>query len=77
MSSVKNVGRKKLRVAEVARDLGVHRNAITLLYEETAKRIDINLVDKLCDYFSCTITDLLEYKKIDKLSLVNEKKKTK
>jgi putative transcriptional regulator len=55
------MGEKKLRVADVARDLGVHRNTITLLYDETATRIDLDTMNKLCTYLGCNVEDLLEY----------------
>lgn len=55
------MGEKKLRVADVARAIGVHRNAITLLYEETATRIDLETVDRLCVYLECSIGDLFEH----------------
>jgi putative transcriptional regulator len=55
------MGEKKLRVADVSRAIGVHRNAITLLYEETATRIDLETIDKLCDYLECKISDIFEH----------------
>ena len=55
------MGEKKLRVADVARAVGVHRNAITLLYEETATRVDIDTLNKLCAFLDCEIQDLFEY----------------
>ena len=55
------MGEKKLRVADVARAVGVHRNAITLLYEETATRVDMDTIDKLCAFLDCGVQDLLEY----------------
>ena len=58
----KLMGERKLKIADVARDLGVHRNTITLLYYEKAKRIDFDVLEKLCVYFNCTINDLIEYK---------------
>jgi len=56
------MGERKLKIADVARDIGVHRNTITLLYYEKAKRIDLDVIDKLCKYFNCSVGDLLEYK---------------
>ncbi|MDZ7901777.1 MAG: helix-turn-helix transcriptional regulator [Rheinheimera sp.] len=35
---------------------------ITLLYKETAQRIDFETIDKLCELFGCRIEDLLEKK---------------
>ncbi len=55
------MGEKKLRVADVARAIGVHRNAITLLYEESATRVDIETINKLCAYLNCSVDDLFEY----------------
>lgn len=55
------MGEKKLRVADVARAIGVHRNAITLLYEETATRVDLETIDKLCEFLECEIKDLFEF----------------
>jgi len=56
------MGERKLRIADVARAIGVNRSTITLLYYEKAKRIDFEVLDKLCWYFGCPISDLLEYK---------------
>jgi putative transcriptional regulator len=56
------MGERKLRIADVARAIGVNRSTITLLYYEKAKRIDFEVLDKLCRYFGCPISDLLEYK---------------
>ena len=55
------MGEKKVRVADVAKALGVHRGTITLLYEETAVRIDLEVMNKLCAYFECRVEDLFEY----------------
>lgn len=58
----KLMGERKLKIADVARDLGVHRNTITLLYYERARRIDFDVLEKLCVYFNCSVNDLIEYK---------------
>ena len=56
------MGERKLKIADVARNIGVHRNTITLLYYEKAQRIDFEVLDKLCKYFECAVSDLLEYR---------------
>lgn len=56
------MGEKKLKIADVAREVGVHRNTITLLYYEKAQRIDFEVLDKLCKYLGCSVPDILEYK---------------
>ncbi len=56
------MGERKVKIADVAKEIGVHRNTITLLYYEKAKRIDFEILDKLCKYFDCSVSDLLEFK---------------
>jgi putative transcriptional regulator len=55
------MGEKKLRVADIARSIGVHRNAITLLYEETATRVELDTINKLCTFLNCNVQDIFEY----------------
>lgn len=54
------MGERKMNIAELARELGVHRNTITLLYDESAQRIDLEVLEKLCRFFGCQVGDLLE-----------------
>ena len=54
------MGEKKLKIVDVARETGLNRNTVTLLYKETAQRIDLEAIDKLCDLFDCEVSDLLE-----------------
>ncbi|MDZ4207558.1 helix-turn-helix transcriptional regulator [Rhodoferax sp.] len=55
------MGERKLKISDVARDTGLHRNTITLLYQETANRIELDAVDALCKYFQIPISELFEY----------------
>jgi putative transcriptional regulator len=55
------MGEHKLKVIDVARETGLHRNTITLLYKETAARVDMEAMDKLCKLFHCQVGDLFEY----------------
>lgn len=55
------MGEHKMKVVDVARATGVHRNMVTLLYKETATRIDLDDIEKLCRIFNCQVNDLLEY----------------
>jgi len=54
------MGEKRLKIAVVARDTGINRGTITRLYNETAVRIDLDVLDKLCKYLDCTPGDLFE-----------------
>ena len=56
------MGERKLKIADVARDTGVNRGTITRLYQETASRIDLEVIDALCRYFGCSIGELFEFR---------------
>lgn len=54
------MGEHKMKVIDVARETGLHRNTITLLYKETATRVDLEAIEKLCELFNCKVGDLFE-----------------
>ncbi|MCX7857815.1 MAG: helix-turn-helix transcriptional regulator [Deltaproteobacteria bacterium] len=56
------MGERRIKISDLSRELGVHRNSIALLYHEKAKRVELDLLDKLCKYFGCKVGDILEYK---------------
>lgn len=55
------MGSKRLKVIDVAREIGVNRNAIDLLYKDEAKRVDVEVLDKLCKFFKCTPNEILVF----------------
>ena len=55
------MGRKKLRISDVVRETGLNRSTITALYKETATRVDLPTIDRLCSLFHCTVGELFEY----------------
>jgi len=57
------MGEKKLKIADVSRDTGINRGTITRLYQETAVRVDFEVLEKLSVYLDCEIEDLLEVEK--------------
>lgn len=58
------MGEKKLKIADVSRDTGINRGTITRLYQETAVRVDFEVLEKLCVYLDCEIEELLEVEKV-------------
>ncbi len=54
------MGERKMKISDVLRDTGLSRNTVTLMYKETAQRIDIETLDKLCHLFQCDVSDMLE-----------------
>jgi len=55
------MGERKLKIMDVARATGLHRNSVTLLYKETAGRVDLDAIEQLCKLFECQVGDLFEY----------------
>ena len=57
----KIMGERRLKISDLANETGLNRGTLTRLYHETAERIELDVIDTLCTYFSCSITDLLEH----------------
>ncbi|MBA4261780.1 MAG: XRE family transcriptional regulator [Comamonadaceae bacterium] len=55
------MGERKLKISDVARDTGLHRNTVSLLYQETATRVDLDAIDALCRYFNVPVGELFEH----------------
>lgn len=56
------LGERKLKISDVARDTGINRGTLTRLYHETAERVELDVLDTLCDYLKVDLPDLLERK---------------
>lgn len=56
------MGEKRSNIQDIHEKTGLSRNTITNLYHEKATRIDFSTIEKLCDFFNCTVGDLLEKK---------------
>jgi putative transcriptional regulator len=54
------LGERKLKISDVARDTGINRGTLTRLYYETAERVELEVLDKLCDYFGIDLSQLIE-----------------
>ena len=57
----KLMGEKRLKISDVSKDLDINRGVITRLYNETAIRVDLEVISKLCEYLDCEISDLFSY----------------
>ena len=55
------MGEHKMRISDVIRETGLSRNTLTLMYKETAQKVDLDALDKLCDLFGCEVHELLEH----------------
>ena len=54
------LGERKRKVAEVARDTGINRNTLHRLYNETATRVDLEVIEQICRYLQIEVGDLFE-----------------
>ena len=63
------LGEKRITQAELARQTGIRPSTISDIYNEMTERLNINHLDKICEYLDCSITDLIEY-------VPNKQKKT-
>ncbi|MEM5506731.1 helix-turn-helix transcriptional regulator [Shewanella frigidimarina] len=54
------LGEKRLKVSDVARDTDINRGTITRLYNETATRVELDVIETLCHYLNIEIDELLE-----------------
>ena len=57
------LGERKLKISDVARDTGINRGTLTRLYQETAERVEMDALDKLCVYLDIRLEELLEHVK--------------
>jgi putative transcriptional regulator len=55
------MGRAKIRIIDVARETGLNRSTVAGLYKETAARVDLDTIDKLCRLFNCPVGELFEF----------------
>lgn len=40
---------------------GIRPNTVSALYDESVKRLDVDMLNNLCKAFNCPISDILEY----------------
>jgi putative transcriptional regulator len=50
-----------MKISDVARETSLNRSTITALYNESAARVEIEAIEKLCGLFNCKVGDLFEY----------------
>ncbi|KZN95397.1 Cro/Cl family transcriptional regulator [Aeribacillus pallidus] len=52
---------KRLKISDVARMTGLHRNGIAKIYNEGTDGIKFDTLNKLCKTLDCKVEDLIEY----------------
>jgi len=54
------MGERKMRIADVVRETGLSHNTSTRLYNDTARKVDLEALDRLGCLFNCEPGQLLE-----------------
>lgn len=54
------MGERRLKIADVARDTGISRSALTRIYYEQVERLDLDTLETLCRYLQVEIADFIE-----------------
>jgi putative transcriptional regulator len=57
------MGKQRLKISDVMTKTRLARNTVADLYNGTAKRVDLETLDKLCTALDCSLEDILEHKK--------------
>lgn len=60
------LGKHKMTRKQLSELTNIRAGTVGLMYDETIKRLDIEWLDKLCEVFNCTISDLIEYVPVKK-----------
>lgn len=55
------MGKKRLKMTDLARMTGLNKNTILNLYHERSKRIEFKVIDKICQSLKCQPGDLFKY----------------
>ena len=63
------LGELRWSQAKLAKITGIRPATIGLLYNETAVRIQLDQLDKICNALGCDLSDLLEYTPDKRLTL--------
>jgi putative transcriptional regulator len=54
------MGERKLKISDVSRETGINRGTITRMYQETAVRVEFEVLETLCRFLDVEIGELLE-----------------
>lgn len=55
------LGKHKMNRRQLAEAANIRPNTVGALYDETIKRLDKDMLNRLCKVFDCQISDILEY----------------
>lgn len=59
------LAQRGIKVADVDRQLDISRSTLYRLYNNDVIKIDIDAIDKLCQFLNCTPGDIILYEEDD------------
>lgn len=65
------MAQRLLKISTLAKATGISRVTLTHLYYRRSKQIDLETLDKLCDYLHCSVGDIIEFQKGNKKEAVD------
>jgi putative transcriptional regulator len=57
------MGERRLKMSDVSRDTGINPGTIRRIFNETATRVELNVVETLCEYLKIEVGALYELPK--------------
>lgn len=54
------MGERRCTIEQLHKETGIARGTISSLYHDKTQRYDSDVVERLCNFFNCEISDLLE-----------------
>jgi putative transcriptional regulator len=63
---------RKMRVADLIRGTGINKTTLHKLYNGELTRIDLDTIDRICDYLDIQVGDLFVFEKNDKDHVVDD-----
>jgi DNA-binding Xre family transcriptional regulator len=59
------MGQARYSIQDVHNKTGLARSTVAQLYHDKATRIDFETIEKLCNLFDCSVSDLLELENVE------------
>lgn len=51
--------RHKVKVPEVSKETSINKNTLYAMQNNNMTRVDLSVLDRLCTYFECDVSELL------------------
>ncbi len=55
------LGERLLKISKISQETGISRTTLTNLYYRRCSQISFDVLDRLCTYLNCSVSDILDY----------------